>query len=482
MSKSIALLLSKTGGPPFHGSVGYVNDAIAPILARRGWDTRAFAPPRGQGQEALLPLTLASQLAALDGDARPDVALYDAAATSVVRAPSRGTARRNAMLYHGLAYGAGSWMGSADVDLHLANSPYLARVLRAFFAFPNWQRRECLNPAGLQAVVDLPLPLPCVEEPDGHPGFTIGAELPAHVRRALDGDVIWGHALQPGKNDWFATLAILVWLDMLRGAARLPRIALLIPQGALGRELRAALDGMLPPGRSCDDYFLEVPLLRQCALFEVMRACRFGLAYGPVPESFGFYALESVHNGCPFHTNGAGNLRFLLPAGHGLRVHENFDMVPGPQGEQDPSAYRAVAERILSDLARPQAVADECARGAALIRERHSLDAFGRALGDALDTLDSPRPAPPTFDDMHVQLSPLVRAMDPATGGVHCDYASTTLAPDALAALRQLVGQPCSALDGRDMHALESSHRLFARGLLSLAPAGAVAGPASALA
>lgn len=28
MSGSIALMLSKTGGPPFHGSVGYVNDAI----------------------------------------------------------------------------------------------------------------------------------------------------------------------------------------------------------------------------------------------------------------------------------------------------------------------------------------------------------------------------------------------------------------------------------------------------------------------
>ncbi|HEY4555713.1 MAG TPA: hypothetical protein VIG68_04685 [Lysobacter sp.] len=410
------------------------------------------------------------------------MALYDAAVAPAVRAPLRGGARRNAMLYHGLVHGAGIWMGSPDLDLHLANSPYLARVLRAFFAFPNWQRRACMNAAGLQAVVDLPLPLPCVEEPNGHPGFTLGDELPANLRRALDGDVIWGHALQPGKNDWFATLAILVWLDLLRGAARLPRIALLIPQGALGRELRAALDGMLPPGRSCDDYFLEVPLLHQRALFAVMRACRFGLAYGPVPESFGFYALESVHNGCPFYTNGAGNLRFLLPPAHGLHVHETFDMVPGPQGEQDPSAYRAVAERILADLARPQAVADECARGAALIGERHSLDAFGRALTRALDAIDAPRPDAPAFDDLHVQPGPLVRALDPATGRVHCDYASTTLAPDALDALRQLVGQPCGALDSRDMHALESTHRLFTRGLLALAPAGAVAAPASALA
>ena len=98
MSRSIALLLSKTGGPPFHGSVGYVNDAIAPLLQRNGWDMRAFgAPPPSTAQEAMLPLGMASRLAALEDAAVPDVALYDGTAV-ILRAPGHW-ARCNVLLY-----------------------------------------------------------------------------------------------------------------------------------------------------------------------------------------------------------------------------------------------------------------------------------------------------------------------------------------------------------------------------------------------
>lgn len=479
MSRSVALILSKTGGPPFHGSVGYINDAIAPLLARNGWRSRAFEPPRpAQGQEGMLPLALAGQLASLEGADAPDIALYDAAATAV-RVPTRGWARRNVVLYHGLAYGSGTWLASPDIDLHCANSPYLQRSLRAFFAFPNWAARRCLNPGGLQAITHLPLPLPCVEHPDGHPGFGHGADLPAHVRRALDSGVVWGHALQPGKQDWFATLAVLVWLNALRAAPQVPRVGLFVPQGTLDGGVRAALEAMLPRGQRCEDYVVEVPLLQQRALFALMRACRFGLAYNDFPEPFGFQVLESVHAGCPVYTNGVGNNRFLLPPGHGLNVHESFAMAPGPDGGRDPQPYRDVASRILADLARAEAMAAECRRGAELIRRTWSLAAFERALLDALGGLERMPPPPPAFDDMQVAPSPLLRALDPASGRCLDDYASTTLEPAALHAVRTLVGRACRDLASADMQALEARHGLFSRGILTLAVPGIATAPDS---
>lgn len=119
-----------------------------------------------------------------------------------MRSPERGWARHNVVLYHGLAYGTGAWMANPAVDLHLANSPYLARVLQSLFAFPNWRQRRVLNPRGLMRTKSIRLPLPSVECRDGHPGFAHGVDLPPALLRELDsGATVWGHALQPGKQD-----------------------------------------------------------------------------------------------------------------------------------------------------------------------------------------------------------------------------------------------------------------------------------------
>lgn len=470
MSGSIALLLSKTGGPPFHGSVGYVNDAIGPILARGGWDVRAFAPPADVlGEEAMLPFGLGAQLAALDGADNPDVALFDAAGTAI-RTPVRGWARRNVVLYHGLAYGTGAWMASSDIDLHLANSPYLERVLHALFAMPNWRRRRCLNPQAMRAVASLRLPVPSVDSPDGHPGFAHGAEIPAQLRRQLDGDGLWGHALQPGKQDWMATVSVMYWLDALRGGTRPAR--LLVSEFSLTEDVRRGLDGLLAPvGRSCDDYFQRVPHLNQRALFQLMRACRFGLAYNRFPEPFGFYVLESVHNGCPVYTNGTGNNRFLLPPEHGITVLETAAMADAADGQRDVAAYRCVAERILADQGRGDAITQQCRRGAASIDAQWSLGAFASSLQAALAGLERPRPPEPDFEQLQVRLSPLVRSLDLATGRSLNDYGNGTLAPASIDVLRQLLGRRCAELDSNEMQRIEATHRLFARGIVALAAA-----------
>ena len=470
MAGRISLMLSRTGGPPSHGSVGYVNDAVAPILTRNGWDVSAFSQPtRGLGEEALLPFGHASALVALEGASIPDIALFDGAGT-VACLPSRRTAHRNIVLYHGLAYGAGAWLASPHVDLHGANSPYLARVLRALFAFPNWERRACLNPAAIGRVADLPLPVPCADHPDGAPGLAHGSDLSIDVLRALDGPTVWGHALQPGKQDWVATTAIMYWLDSMRTEGGAP-LRLFVSEFSLNEDTRRSIDALLEPvGRRCSDYFVRLPHLNQSALFKLMRRCRFGLAYNRLPESFGFYVLESIHCGTPVYTNGVGNNRFLLPPEHGVHVFETPDMVEDADGQRDVAAYRAVAERIVSGLSRPQEVDGQCARGRALIRRQWSMQRFEAGL---LHALQPPAQAEtiPRFESLSVGLSPLVRSLDWDTGRMHNDYASRTLSPEELACASAVVGSTCADLASADMIDQERRFALFARGVLALEPA-----------
>ena len=468
MADTIALMLSQSGGPPFH-SVGYVNHAIGPILTRNGWNVRSFEPPRNDlGEEAMLPYGLAGQLTRFDADAPPHIALFDATGTAA-RSPARGWARHNAVLYHGLAYGAGAWIANPAVDLHLANSPYLADVLRSLFAFPNWRQRRVLNPRGLMRTKSIRLPLPSVECPDGHPGFAHGADLPPALLRELDsGATVWGHALQPGKQDWLATLSILYWLNELR-TAPLPPIRLFVSEHSLTEDVRRGLDAMLAPaGRSCADYFVRVPHLSQAALFRLMRGCRFGLAYNRFPEPFGFYVLESVHQGCPVYTNGVGNNRHLLPAEHGINVYETFDMVEDARGQRDPVAWRGVAERMLCDFDRDEIVRAHCERGARIVKDTWSLGNFERDLAHALHHVEDINEVQDSFDAMRLQLAPAVRGLDVATGRCLSDYGRIRLKPETALAVHQLLGQRCEDLLSEEMMCIERSFGVFASGVLTM--------------
>jgi hypothetical protein len=468
--KSISLLLSRTGGPPFQGSVGYVNDAIAPLLQRSGWAVRAFTPPPPDAtQESMLPFGLAAAHAAHDAQGPADIALFDAAGTAI-RVPSHDWARRHVVLYHGLAYGTGAWLTNPLIDLHCANSPYLARVLRALLGFPDWRRR-CLNARAFGNVVDVRLPVPCADEPDGSAGMDQGGAIPPAIERLIDGGAVFGHALQPAKQDWIATVSILYWLNERARARGGAPVRLLVSDESLTPPVRAWIDSLLAlSGRRCDDFFVPVPHLNQRALFRLMRSCRFALAYNRFPEPFGFYVLESVHNGCPVYTNGVGNNRFLLPPDHGIVVAETAAMAGSADGPATPDVYRGVADRIADDLARPDAMRAECVRGAELIRSTWSRAAFERSLLDALERSAAPLPPEPEFDALQIALSPTVRLLDLDSGRHLNDYASGVLAPGTTAMIRQLLGRRCADLASRDMERVEQAHGLFRNGILALVP------------
>ncbi len=96
-SRAVALQLSKTGGPPFNGSVGYVNDRIGAILSARGWDVRNFAVAPvsvPHAQEAMVPLAFATARLRHQRTGRVDLAIHDGAGIAV-RTPSRQWAERH---------------------------------------------------------------------------------------------------------------------------------------------------------------------------------------------------------------------------------------------------------------------------------------------------------------------------------------------------------------------------------------------------
>lgn len=471
MPGTASLFLSRTGQAT-QGSVAYVNNLVGKTLNKSGWRVREFSPPASTAtQESVIPLALASAFSAEASGGIADVAFYDDAGL-LLRTPARQCAKRTAVLYHGLAYGAGNWIANDQIDLRCANSPWLARVIESLLAFPDWLRRRSLDGRAFSTVTDIPLPLPCLAETTERSAFTTGADLPTHVSRLIDRGAPIGHAVQPRKQDIMATVSILYWLNATARERGSQPIRLVISAASLEASQRQRIDAMLAPaGFRCDDFFIPVPQLRQQALYQLMRASRFGLAYNRFPEPFGFYVLESVFHGCPVYTNGAGNNRHLLPPGNGITVEEDFDMAGKTV---DASAYRNVAMRIHADLSQPEQTSEQCARGAELIRQRWSRAAFAQGLDAALDRVQAPPLPLVAFDDLTVSLSPLVRTLHEPSGMCLNDYGNTQLVAREVEIVRQTVGTATAELDSAAMQAIEAEYGLFRRGILSLVPRGQV--------
>lgn len=419
----------------------------------------------------MLPLGLAEFHSRSAGPGVADVAIYDDAGTTTT-VPSRQWANKNAVIYHGLAFGASAWMSNPDIDLHCANSPYLARVLRSLFAYPDWQTRTILNAQAFDSVTDISLAVPCVAHPGGDPDFAHGADLPIALQNFLASKVIAGHALQPRKQDWAATASIVLCLNQLARQRGTERIVLLVSEASLDPERRRALDSFLAPhGYRCDDLFIAVPTLNQRALFKLVQRCRFGLSYNVFPEPFGFYVLESVYGGCPVYTNGAGNNRFLLPPDHGLVVDEPLSTIDNVRGVEI-HAYQAIAERIHTDFLSPEQIREQCQRGAQLIEAQWSPQSFERSLSTALERLMQAEASIVEFDTLEIGLGPLVRHFDQKSGLLLSDYASGVLDRSSAELLNKLLGKRCAELESKEMKAIERNHGFFRRGALTLTKPG----------
>jgi hypothetical protein len=432
-------------------------------------------PPRPA--DAFMPFAHCRVAQAVRRSPPADLAVYDDLGLYAYL-PTESVGERVMAFFHGLAGGRSVWTGPlcTRIASYCANSPYIARVLQSVLALPDPKGPGCVHPDPFGVVHTVRLP---VADSDSFRQSPERAELPAVLTQALDGPDVLGHAIQPCKIDFIAVSAILVYLNALaKERGRPGRYRLCIFEDDLsalrrllrspelderGQAARAVLMGELErAGLSLDDLFVGVPWLSQTALFALMKRCGFGLAYNSVPEALGFYVIESVLNGCPIYTNGAGNYRFLLPAGSGIRVSETVDMHFG-----DIAGYREVARSILDDVESGRG-RDACRAGATRLRAEYTSESFSRDLDACLRKVDEPPPDPIDADPLVITLSPVVRAWD---GGrrVISDHVSTELPAERAELLRQLLGMRWADARGlaRERQEVED---LFCDGLIALAP------------
>jgi len=460
---------------PFTNSVGVGSAAVAEALRQAGYELRlVHGKHRPAAPEDFLPFPVAKRLRSVPA---ADLTVYDAGGLQL-QPLRRRPGCPNVVLFHGMAGMPAHWLGnSAEIDQYWANSDYSRRVIESLLALPDWSRRALLEPRAFDLVVRLTLPLACLEEPGG---VMVGEPLPEPVRKALASGDLYGHCLAD-KADLAATAAILLELNRLaqerglRRALRRRLFRLVVWQGVF-LPLRLAFEGRGPAelapiaagfralGLSFEDVFVPVPIIGQEAVFELFGSCRFGLFYNWVPESFGFYPLESVVHDSKVYTNGVGNFRHLLPPGHGIDVGD-----PPGLGFGDLSRCAEIAAGIYRDVVEaPAAARAETLRGAALVRDLYDRRALERDLRSALARLGQP-PRALDFEALVVAWSPLVRSFDAATRRIVSDYGSRQLEEREAAILQSFLGKPCRDL-GHDAEEVALLEGWFESGVLALSP------------
>jgi hypothetical protein len=449
---------------PNGGAPHFANALLEDAFRDLGWSLDAhYADEQISWPDLFFPLREMRRISGIDA-APADLAFYcDGGA--LLRPPSRRIARRSAVFFHGVGRGAAVWAANPEVDLYIANSTYLQRVLRSMMSLPDWRRRRCLDPRVFHNIARLRLALPCVESPEGDPAVGAGRnpELPDRVRAAIEEGGLLGHAVQPGKPDLVAQTEILVALNSL---APTPA-RLLVGERDVPRYLEAvrpaARETLARLGLKAEDLFLGVPPLPQTTLFKLFEACDFGLSYNVVPESFGFYVLESVFHLCPVYTNGCGNMR-SMPERHGVEVCETVEMAFGER-----SGFETVAARILHDAGPGHEETERrCRLGRDLIARTHNRETMRRDLANCLERLEEDDRAEPAFDELVFGVGPGVRLWNRESGRVVSDLRNVQLTPEENDLAGSLIGCRAGETHGFPEDRLDTLDRLFTAGVLAL--------------
>lgn len=474
-------LLRHPPGPPYQGAVAIINAMLREILADLGYETSCVSRLRNVNSDISdwVPLPAARAVHRMQSDP-VDLEIRDNTSLHFFPPSHRG-ARRNVLFLHALLSPGEQWFGNDFIDRYWANSEYLARLLVSFLSLPDWGRGRLFDPRAFSIVSSVTLPLPLLEMPEALIEHGSG-ELPAAALAAMESDDLLGHCVT-GKLDQRATYAILLGLNQMALRGGIGRRFRLFVESWLYDDLRRLLQDMpladMPPefrplraylahlGLTIDDILIPIPLLAQSASFAILRACHFGLQYHWLPEAFGLFPLESICHGCPIYTNGAGNLRYLLPADCGINVVETEDMVFG-----DPAAYLPVVERIFQDtVVNPAPAREACRRGAEHIAARYTKKALRRDLEARLGELDAPL-SEHGLDAARIVLSPLVRSWNPETRRIISDRQSLELPPESAGLLHEILGQRCGDLDcRRSAAAMAAVDGLFDQGIIAAFPA-----------
>jgi len=438
----IQLIVDLLGDPPFSTE----------HLCVQQWKT---------SPQKVIPLMEAELVARLRADRSIDLRLFRDRALRIL-GPDSLSSGRNVIFFDGLAYGAQIYLQSGQISGYCANSRYLMDILLGLLLFPrdadfssslsDWCSRS-------PVIGHVPLVAPCLEYPDGYP--STGDRLtPAQNRMLSEQGILIGHSLRLGKADAFSFAGVVFHLDRLCKDAGF-KAARVFVDDITYRSIEA-MQHLLPVTFKTEHYFECVPMIQNAELYRLMRHSHFGLCYDWFPEPFGFYPLDSVFCGTPVFTNGAGNLRHLLPQDHGIRVFDPIGLQFGTvearfaTGE---AVARCILDSILSGVDQRA-----CQAGVEFMRQNYNIDRFSRGIVGFLEAcLDPQRTEPANVSQATLELSPLVRRWCATNGAVLSDYMPRQVPPEQRdllsASLGRRIIELATALDNKSRDAILELYR-----------------------
>ncbi len=254
----------------------------------------------------------------------------------------------------------------------LFNSRYLKKCFDHCFAFS--QGRFFQTPID---VLEPACPT-SIYPKKGYP--TAGPEIDVEDLKNYSNQYLLGHSMRYGKHDVQYTLELMGRLNELATSIGYKGARLFIPRRSLPGFKNGLKDLKMDP--DIEETLFPIDHLSNVAMREMMSQCHFSLCYDSMIEAFGFYPLESIFEGCPVYSNGAGNLRHLLPANHGLKVADHLSAYFGSKKEKS-LAYTQIATSIFKSIASGEGKR-HCIAGQKYIEKKYGFKTFATKLGNIL--------------------------------------------------------------------------------------------------
>jgi hypothetical protein len=466
MNKAV-MIVNARPGYPFQGASAALNTYFVEYLRRRNYSVRVIGV-----QSTYVPLNALDTLEHIKAAGPVDLAVY-CDLSHWLESVNIVTAKQTVVFFHGLVGTPLVWM-MRHFDALCCNSQWTIDVLRSLAGYPLWDHGQLLCPDIYQRSHRIRCPLPALSYPEGAiAGETLPDEF--YERLATDSSVIGLDSFWEADDQTHCHIVVaLNIVARQRGDRRLFR--LVVQPGKLetlarwlqsGRSQQDWLGASLRTLElSLSDIFAPLPTarVRQADLFRLMRMCRFALMFNRVPESFGLMPLECVLNDCAVHTNGSGNIRYLLPPSHGIVIHDGDPKLES--ADRALEAARAIYEHSLNESTGTRSERQaECERGRHYIRTTYTADAFEQDLEEVLHrcSMSGNGSAP----ELCLAKGPLVRRWDSGGTDIVCDTGVVRLTQHQEERARELLGASATKLfhAAADDQALVS--HLWRKGLLT---------------
>ena len=463
---NVQLIIDTTTKPPYEGACGIINSLIGKSLTDLNLNVTEYQVNRPPFS-SLIPLEQARMISGLEGNRKPSIRIFTERGLDFFQ-PTSDPKIKNIVFFHGMAFNPSAFLQNTSINAFCANSKYLMNSLLALLLYPNDFLEYNFTDRGSPIVTHLPLVATGLNFPKGYPNAGAGIDIPDKLLKLITQDRFYlGHALRPNKIDPFSFAAILYHLNQIASKRRKGKHFRVVVFEEDFKSIAIATKEM-PGNIDPSEHFIPIPLLKNTELIRLMKKSSFSLCYDLFPEPFGLYPLESVFSNSPVFTNGAGNLRTLLPTGSGITVLETSEMYFGPV-EKKFNAFKCVAELIFEEVTTGRAK-KSCKSGQLYMKREYSNANFSVRMKALLKTVENPNLIKKlSLPDLRFKLAPWVRNREKSTGRIISDYVHTELSNDWNELFDLVLSKRPSDLCKKTRRKIEEPmSQLFRRGILTL--------------